>query len=112
LARSVVETLRGYGGRWSCEVVNFDTKTRLGLADFRVRSYEAVGRYVVAVHLAWAYVEERWARERSAQIRCYGDVIRRHRDDHAAAWLRAAVEQGIQTGDIESVLDRFLRRTG
>jgi hypothetical protein len=112
LARTVVETLRGYGGRWSCEVVNFYTKTQLGLADFRVRSYEAVERYVVAVHLAWAYVEERLARERSAQIRCYGDVIRRHRDDHAAAWLRAAVEQGIQTGDIESVLDRFLRRTG
>jgi Transposase DDE domain len=112
LARTVVETLRGYGGRWSCEVVNFYTKTQLGLADFRVRSYEAVERYVVAVHLAWAYVEERLARERSAQIRCYGDVIRRHRDDHAAAWLRAAVEQGIRTGDIESVLDRFLRRTG
>lgn len=112
LARTVVETLRGYGGRWSCEVVNFYTKTQLGLADFRVRSDAAVERYVVAVHLAWAYVEERLARERSAQIRCYGDVIRRHRDDHAAAWLRAAVEQGIQTGDIESVLDRFLRRTG
>jgi DDE superfamily endonuclease len=112
LARTVVETLRGYGGRWSCEVVNFYTKTRLGLADFRVRSYEAVERYVVAVHLAWAYVEERLARERSAQVRCYGDVVRRHRDDHAVAWLRAAVEQGIRTGDIESVLDRFLRRTG
>jgi hypothetical protein len=112
LARTVVETLRGYGGRWSCEVVNFYTKTQLGLADFRVRSYEAVERYVVAVHLAWAYVEERLARERSAQLRCPGDVIRRHRDDHAAAWLRAAVEQGIQTGDVESVLDRFLRRTG
>jgi hypothetical protein len=65
LARSVVETLRGYGGRWSCEVVNFYTKTQLGLADFRVRSYEAVERYVVAVHLAWAYVDERFARERS-----------------------------------------------
>jgi hypothetical protein len=112
LARTVAETLRGYGGRWSCEVVNFYAKTQLGLADFRVRSYEAVERYVVAVHLAWAYVEERLARERSAQIRCPGDVIRRHRDDHAAAWLRAAVEQGIQTGDVESVLDRFLRRTG
>jgi DDE superfamily endonuclease len=112
LARSVVETLRGYGGRWTCEVVNFSTKTRLGLADFRVRSYEAVERYVVAVHLAWAYVEERFARERSAQIRCYGDVLRRHRDDHAAAWLRAAVEQGIRTGDIEAVLNRFLRPTG
>lgn len=112
LARSVVETLRGYGGRWSCEVVNFYTKTQLGLADFRVRSYEAVERYVVAVHLAWAYVEQRLAGERSAQIRCPGDVIRRHRDDHAAAWLRAAVEQGIRTGDIESVLNRFLRQTG
>jgi hypothetical protein len=112
LARSVVETLRGYGSRWSCEVVNFYTKTQLGLADFRVRSYEAVERYVVAVHLAWAYVEERFARERSAQIRCYGDVMRRHRDDHAAAWLRAAVEQGIRTGDIEAVLNRFLRSTG
>jgi hypothetical protein len=112
LARSVVETLRGYGGRWTCEVVNFYTKTQLGLADFRVRSLEAVERYVVAVHLAWAYVEGRFARERSAQIRCYGDVVRRHRDDHAAAWLRAAVEQGIRTGDVEQVLNRFLRPTG
>ena len=112
LARSVVETLRGYGGRWSCEVVNFYTKTHLGLADFRVRSYEAVERYVVAVHLAWAYVEQRFARERSPRIRCPGDLIRRHRDDHAAAWLRAAVEQGIRTGDVESVLNRFLRQTG
>ena len=77
-----------------------------------MRSLEAVERYVVAVHLAWAYVEERLGRERSAQIRCYGDVIRRHRDDHAEAWLRAAVEQAKTTGDIEAVLDRFLRRSG
>jgi hypothetical protein len=112
LARSVVETLRGDGGRWSCEVVNFYLKTRLGLADVRVRSYEAVERYVVAVHLAWAYVEERFARERSAQVRCCSDVLRRHRDDHAAAWLRAAVEQAIRTSDIETVLEQFLRRTG
>lgn len=110
LTRSVVQTLRGYGGRWSCEVVNFYTKTQLGLADFRVWSYEAVERYVIAVHLAWAYVEEQWARTRSAQVRCYGDVIRRHREDHAAAWLRAAVEQGIRTGDVEAVLKLFLRQ--
>ena len=85
LARSVVETLRGYGGRWSCEVVNFYVKTQLGLADFRVRSVEAVDRYVVAVHLAWAYVERRFAQERSAQVRCYGDVIRQHREEQARA---------------------------
>jgi len=51
LTRSVVETLRGYSGRWTCEVVNFYTKTHLGLADFRVRSLEGVERYVLAVQL-------------------------------------------------------------
>src|SRR6516164_309581 len=51
LARSVIEILRGYGGRWSCEVVNFYVKAQLGLAGFRVRSFEAVDRYVVALHL-------------------------------------------------------------
>ena len=45
------------------------TKTQLGLADFRVWSYEAVERYVIAVHLAWAYVEEQLVRTRSAQVR-------------------------------------------
>jgi DDE superfamily endonuclease len=112
LSRSVVQTLRGYGGRWSCEVVNFYVKTQLGLADFRVRSYEAVDRYVVAVHLAWAYVEQRYARERSPQVRCYGDVVRRHRDEHADAWLRAALEMAARTGAVEPVLTRFLPRTG
>lgn len=110
LTRSVVETLRGYGGRWSCEVVNFYVKTRLGLADFRVRSFEAVDRYVVAVHLAWAYVEQRFACERSAQVRCYGDVIRRHREEHAEAWLRAALQEALAGGAIEPVLQRFLRQ--
>jgi len=110
LARTVPETLRGYGGRWSCEVVNFYVKTQLGLADFRVRSFAAVDRYVVAVHLAWAYVEQRFAHERSAQVRCYGDLIRRHREEHAQAWLTAALQEALVTGSIEPVLQRFLRQ--
>jgi hypothetical protein len=112
LARTVVETLRGYGGRWSCEVVNFYAKTRLGLADVRVRSFEAVDRYVVAVHLAWAYVEQRFGCRRTPQDKCYGDVVRRHRDEHAEAWLREAIEQAMKTGSVEAVLDRFLKRAG
>jgi DDE superfamily endonuclease len=110
LARSVVETLRGYGGRWSCEVVNFYVKTQLGLADFRVRCFEAVDRYLVAVHLAWAYVEQRFARERSPQVRCYGDLIRRHREEHARAWLTAALQEAMATGKVENILQRFLRQ--
>jgi hypothetical protein len=112
LARSVVETLRGYGGRWSCEVVNFYVKTQLGLADFRVRSFEAVDRYVVAVHLTWAYVEQRFVQERSPQIQCYGDLIRRHRDEHARDWLTAALQEALATGAIQPVLQRYLRATG
>ncbi len=57
LAHSAQQTLQGYQGRWSCEVDNFYLKTQLGLTDFRVRSYEAVDKYMVAVLLTWAYVE-------------------------------------------------------
>lgn len=110
LACSTKTVLQGYSWRWSCEVVNFYAKTQLGLVDFRVRSYEAVDRYMVVVLLAWAYVEQRFARERSAQIQTYGDLIRRHRHEHAVEWLTGALEMALETGDVDQVLDRFLRR--
>jgi len=72
-------------------------------------SYEAVDKYIVAVHLAWAYVEQRFAQERSAQVRTYGDIIRQHRDEHAIDWLKGAIEMAVETGDPELVLQRFLR---
>ena len=62
------------------------------------------------MHLAWAYVERRFAQERSAQVRCYGDVIRRHREEHARAWLTAALQEALASGSIEPVLQRFLRQ--
>jgi hypothetical protein len=112
LTRTARRGLQGYSGRWSCEVVNFSVKTQLGLADFRVRSYEAVEKYMIVVHLAWAYVERRLETERSAQIQSSGDVIRRHRDEHAQAWLTEALQMVLSTGAIEPVLERFLRPTG
>jgi hypothetical protein len=109
LTRSAQQALQGYSWRWSCEVVNFYVKTQLGLADFRVQSYQAVDKYIVVVLLTWAYVERRLAQERSAQIKTYGDVIRRHRDEHAVDWLTGALEMMQQTGDMRQVLQRFLR---
>jgi len=109
LTCSAKQALQGYAWRWSCEVVNFYLKTQLGLADFRVQSYEAVNKYMVVVHLAWAYVEQRFAQERSAQIKTYGDIIRQHRDEHAIVWLTEAIEMAIATGDTDLVLQRFLR---
>ncbi|MEE4235941.1 MAG: transposase [Anderseniella sp.] len=109
LSCSAKQALQGYAWRWSCEVVNFYLKTQLGLADFRVRSYEAADRYLVIVHLTWAYVEQRFACERCAQVTTYGDIIRQHRDEHAITWLTAAVEMAIDTGDTQAVLRHFLR---
>jgi hypothetical protein len=108
LTRSAQLALQGYRGRWSCEVVNFYLKTQLGLADFRVQSYEAVDKYMLVVLLTWAYVERRFQLERSAQIKTYGDLIRRHRDEHALAWLTEAIHMALETGDAQLVLQRFL----
>jgi hypothetical protein len=109
LTRSAKQALQGYSGRWSCEVGNFYLKTQLGLSDFRVRAYEAVDKYMVVVLLTWAYVERRFEQERSAQIRTYGDLIRRHRDEHAIEWLTSAVKMMQETGDMQQVLQRYLR---
>jgi hypothetical protein len=76
--------------------------------DFRLWRYEAVDRYLVAVHLAWAYIEQRFAKERGPQIKCPGDLIRRHRDEHARTWLRAALEMAQDGAPLEEMLRRFL----
>ena len=102
--------LQGYSGRWSCEVVNFYVQVKLGVEDFRLWYYEAVDRYLVAVVLAWAYVERRFVEERGPQITCYGDLIRRHREEHAEAWLEAAVRMALEGATLDQVLQRFRRR--
>jgi len=109
LTRSAHQALQGYRRRWSCEVVNFYLKTQLGLADFRVRSYAAVDKYMVVVLLSWAYVERRYEQERSTQIKTYGDIVRRHREEHAIDWLSGALEMLRETGSVQQVLERFLR---
>ena len=51
-----------------------------------------------------------FVQERSTQVRCYGDLIRRHREEHAQAWLTAALQEALADGAIEPVLQRFLRQ--
>jgi hypothetical protein len=109
LTRSAQQALQGYSGRWSCEVGNFYLKTQLGLRDFRVQATEAVDKYLVVVLLTWTYIEHRFELERSAQIKTYGDLIRRHRDEHAIEWLTSALNMMQETGDLPQVLQRFLR---
>jgi len=101
--------LQIYAHRWGCETDNVYLKTRLGLGDFRVRAYEAVDKYVAVVHLALAYVQHRLMRERSGSVKNLADIIQRHRDEHTRDWLTGACQEAIATGNIEAVLQRFLR---
>ena len=51
------------------------------------------------------------AGQRCAQVKCYGDIIRRHQEEHARDWLIGALQMALETGAIEPVLQRFLRET-
>ena len=51
----------------------------------------------------------RFLHERSAQIQNRADIIRRHRDEHAVDWLTGACQEANTTGDVQAVLNRFLR---
>ena len=50
-------------------------------------------------------------REKSnhSRVKTYGDLIRRHRDEHAVEWLTGAVKMMQETGDLQQVLQRYLR---
>ncbi len=53
--------LRSYAWRWQAETDNFLLKERLGLADFRLRSLEAVLRWFALVFAAYAFIRVRIA---------------------------------------------------
>jgi hypothetical protein len=101
--------LQIYGHRWGCETDNVYLHTRLGLGDFRVRSYEAVDKWVAVVHLTLLPAQWRLLHERTPRLQCVADVIRQHRDEHTCDWLSGACHAAIASGDIHAVLQRFLR---
>ncbi len=109
LTLEVQQGFQWYTQRWSCEVANFYLKTRLGLTDFRVQSYEAVDKWVAVVQLSWAYLQWRLAQERSTLLKTPADLIRRHQDEHARVWLIGACQLALEEGNVEPVLQRFLR---
>ena len=125
LALEAKKAFQWYGVRWSDEVDNYYLKQLLGLGDFRVQSYEATERWALAVLLAWNYVLWRKAEKELAAWREHqatateeapkvgrmspADIIRQHREEHAVAWLEAACRMAIELGEVEPVLNHFLR---
>lgn len=71
--------LRYYASRWQAETDNFLLKQRLGLADFRVHSVEAVLRWFALVFAAYAFVRvriaEAWLKQPDQPKQSFHDVI-------------------------------------
>jgi hypothetical protein len=89
-----------YHKRWPMEVDNFSGKQHVGLADFRVQSYEATEKWFAVVFLALVFLqwrvnhasaEERW--------RSVADVVRQHRFEHARPLLETACQEAAKRTD-------------
>jgi hypothetical protein len=95
--------------RWPIEVDNFYVKQHVGLADFRVQSYEATEKWFAVVLLALAFLQWRVnhapAEER---LRSVADVIRHHRSEHARTLLETACQEAAKLTDYLPVFKRFL----
>jgi Transposase DDE domain len=109
LALSAQQILSIYQKRWPVEVDNFYVKQHLGLADFRVQSYEATEKWFAIVFLALVFLQWRFnqghAQERWQSL---GDVVRHHRYEHARALLETACQEAAKLRDYLPVLERFL----
>ena len=109
LTLSAQQILSIYQKRWPIEVENVYVKQHLGLADFRVQSYEATEKWFAIVFLALVFLQWRWnhaaAKER---LQSLADVVRQHRYEHARTFVEAVCQEAVQLTDYLPVLQRFL----
>jgi hypothetical protein len=120
LSLSAQEAMVWYQDRWPTEVDNFYLKTRLGLADYQMQSFEAIEKFHAIVFLALAYLQYRLGQSLAVahqtgllrskeQLRTLADVIRLHRAEHDVALLKVACQLALQHNSLAPVLAKFLR---
>jgi Transposase DDE domain len=109
LSLTAQQILPIYQKRWPIEVDNFYVKQHLGLADFRVQSYEATEKWFAIVFLALVFLQWRLNHALSKErLRSLADVVRHHRYEHARTLLEAVCQEAVQLTDYLPVLHRFL----
>jgi len=109
LSLSAQQILSIYQKRWPIEVDNFYVKQHLGLADFRVQSYEATEKWFAIVFLALVFLQWRLNHAHAKeQWHSLADVVRQHRYEHARTLLKTACQEAAKLRDYLPVLERFL----
>lgn len=107
---SAQEALRWYQLRWPVEVDNLYLKEALGLADFRLQSFEATDKWFALVLLSLNYLQFQQAQTyaQSGQLLSLADFIRQHRLTHLQHLIRRIAEEAQRTGNVEEVVQRFM----
>ena len=109
LSLSAQQILSIYQKRWPVEVDNFYVKQPLGLADFRVQSYEATEKWFAIVFLAFVFLQWRFNHAHAKEPwHALADVVRQHRYEHARTLLETACQEAAKVKDYRPVLQRFL----
>ena len=109
LSVSAQQILSLYQKRWPVEVDNFYVKQHLGLADFRVQSYEATEKWFAVVFLALVFLQWRLHHAHTKEAwHALADVVRQHRYEHARTLLETACQEAAKLSDYLPVLQRFL----
>lgn len=104
LSLTAQEALSRYMRRWAVEVDHLYLKVRLGLGDFRLRSYEGISKYFDLVGLALAYLYWRKIEDPEGKFKTLSDVIAQHRHDQQTACLRAFGEVVLKTGSVDQAM--------
>ncbi len=110
LSLSAQEALRLYQRRWPVEVDNFYLKEGLGLADFRLQSFEATDKWFAVTLVSLNYLQYQQAQSyvETGQLPRLADLIRQHRWTHLENVIRRIAQEALQTGNVEEVLQRHM----
>jgi hypothetical protein len=108
---SAQEILSRYQYRWSQEVDYWHVKLQLGLADFRLQSYEAIAKWYAVVYLVLAllYWQSYEDREQHRCTTSLSEVLSRLREAHQREVLRAACEEVAAGASVAEVVERYLQ---
>ncbi|MDZ7363473.1 MAG: hypothetical protein ONB46_22560 [candidate division KSB1 bacterium] len=85
-------------------------KVRLGLGDFRLRSYEGIAKYFDLVGLTLAYLYWRKVEEPKADLKTLSDVIAWHRHEQQEAFLRVFGELVLKCGSVDHAMTKWYKQ--